>query len=280
MGVKGWGKYGVHGCGAGIGLSGLDLCATKPYAHVMKSSSRTTRVHDRVLRLCCLSALGLLACSGEPTPKPVSPADTDTSSSSQTEAATSDTAKQDEPAAEESDAGAPAAKAEKPKAPAKEGSGRPPILQSDPEEITSTFGSTPAAKLEIGDGDAIAVLRIPENALDRGHNITFKLEPKGKNNGGLVGKIYRTRAQVAGSQFWSKIDSAGPPFQLIFPAGNKKDANLAIGEIKVDDNDREKVTWTVVAPNKVDDATGKAFFELSWLADAYLHITTKPPTAK
>jgi hypothetical protein len=242
----------------------------------MKSSSRPSPALDRVLQLCCLSALGLLACSGEPPPKPVTPSDT--SSSTKTETAAPDTSTEEEPAADAPDAGASEAKAEKPKAPQAEGSGRPPVLKSDSEEITDTFGTSPAAKLEIGDGEEIATLKIPENALDRGYNITFKLDPKGKNGGGLVGKLYRIRTQVAGSQYWTKVDSAGPPFQLTFPAGNKKDANLAIGEIKVDDNDREKVTWQVVAPLKIDDTTGKAYFELSWLADAYVHITTKPPT--
>jgi hypothetical protein len=63
------------------------------------------------------------------------------------------------------------------------------------------------------------------------------------------------------------------------PAGDKKDANLAIGEISTDDKGKPKIVWTVVAPVKIDDTTASARFELKTLSDAYLHITTKAVTA-
>jgi len=151
-------------------------------------------------------------------------------------------------------------------------------LRTSDTEITDTFGSSPAAKLEIGESEK-AVLKIPENALERGYNITFKLDPKGKATGVAIGKIYRTMSQIAGQPEFSKVVSAGEPFQLQMPAGNKKDANLAIGEILVDERGKEKITWTVIAPTKIDDVTGTAYFDLTFLADAYIHITTKAPTA-
>jgi hypothetical protein len=259
----------------GEGL-GLDLRATKPYAEGMESSSRTLPAPLRVLRLSALSALGLFACSGDPQPPPVVPATTAPETKQETETATPEN--KEAPAAETPDAGAADAQASKPKPASSQGGGRPPVLKSDPEGITDTFGSTPGAKLEIGEGEDIAVLRLPEGTLDRGYNITFRLEPKGKSLGVPVGKIYRTLTQVAGSPNFSKLESVGSPFQLVFPAGNKKDANLAIGEIITDSNAREKIVWRIIAPLKIDDVLGRAHFELTWLADAFLHITTKAPT--
>lgn len=214
------------------------------------------------------AAAMLLACSGDP-PPPVVPPPQPTVAPAPTvdPAPTADPAPTVDPSAD-ADAGPP-----KPTL-----SGRPPVLRSSDSEITDTFGSNPAAKLEIGENEK-AILKIPENALERGYNITFKIEPKGKSTGVAIGKIYRTMAQVAGQADYGRVVTAGEPFQLQMPAGNKKDANLAIGEILVDERGKEKITWTVVAPTKIDDVSGTAYFDLSFLGDAYIHITTKAPTA-
>jgi hypothetical protein len=74
------------------------------------------------------------------------------------------------------------------------------------------------------------------------------------------------------------VTSDGPPFELQMPAGSKKDANLAVGTLEIDDKDREKLTWKVYAPKRIDDAIGIAYFDLPALGDAFLHITVKPPT--
>jgi hypothetical protein len=169
------------------------------------------------------------------------------------------------------------ATAEAATSPPRQSSGRPPVLKSDPEEVTDTFGSSPGAKIEIGEKE-IAIFRIPENALTRGVNITFKLDNKGKTAGGQVGKIYRVTAIIPPASGPTNIDSAGPPFELALPAGSKKDANLAIGTFVTDDKGREKISWRIIAPVKIDDATGTAHFELPSISDAYLHITTKPPS--
>lgn len=149
-------------------------------------------------------------------------------------------------------------------------SGRPPLLKSDPKEISDTFGVSPGSKLELGDDKEMVVLRIPEGSLETGTNITFKFDPKGKPGGMVIGKIYHLTAVVPPSGTPSRVKSVGEPFRLEFPAGNKKDANLAIGE--------PGTKFRVIAPKRVDDSTNTAYFELTELYDFTLHITTRAPT--
>jgi hypothetical protein len=209
-----------------------------------------------------LSALALAACAGPPPPPAPTPAATPKEAPppppAEPEAAPSGTAQAGKP----------------PEAP--KSSGRIPVLKSDPEEITDSFGSPPA-KLEIGDAQK-ATLRIPEEALSSAVNITFKIDKKGKSNGPPIGKIYRITPIIPPASEPTKIETAGPSFELAFPAGDRKDANLAIGELGTDDKGRPKIVWTVIAPVKIDDATATAHFEMKTLSDAYLHITTKPAT--
>lgn len=158
---------------------------------------------------------------------------------------------------------------------APKGSGRPPIVKSADTEIADTFGTSPAAKLELGEAAPFAVFRIPEGSLAQATNVHFKIEKTGKTTGPAVGKVYRMYAIIPPASASSKIDTNnGEPFVLSLPAGNKKDANLAIGEVK-----GAKIEWTIVAPKKIDDATSTATFELPSIVDAYLHITTKAATA-
>jgi hypothetical protein len=226
-----------------------------------------------LLLLSVLGSLALLACGGETpppeAPKPATPAPIATAAP---------TAAPEAPPAPEASA-APAAQPEAPADNSRPPSGRPPILMSSAEEITNTFGMTPAAKLEIGDDSGRAVLRIPEYAFDRGVNVTFKLDKKGKSGGPVIGKIYRTQMQYAGQPNFITVTSSGPPFVLEMPAGSKKDANLAVGDIVQDEKTgRDKVTWTIQAPKRIDDVTNVAVFELTALGDFYLHVTTKKPT--
>lgn len=228
-----------------------------------------------LLLLSLLGSLALLACGGEtpapeaPKPAPAAPA-----------APAAPTAAPEAPPTAAPDASA--APATEPAAPADNSrppSGRPPILMSSAEEITNTFGMTPAAKLELGDDSSRAVLRIPEYAFDRGVNVTFKIDKKGKSGGPVVGKIYRTQMQYAGQPDFITVQSDGPPFVLEMPAGSKKEANLAVGDIVQDEKTgRDKITWTIVAPKRIDDVTNVAVFELPALGDYYLHVTTKKPT--
>jgi hypothetical protein len=147
------------------------------------------------------------------------------------------------------------------------------VIKTDDKSITDTFGSAPA-KLELGAADK-AILRIPENALDRAYNITFAIDPKGKSHGAPAGKIYRIQPQIGGSPSFSTATSSGPPFALELPAARVTSPNLAIGAITTDDKGREKITWTVVTPKRVDAELGVAYFELPALSDAYLHVTNR-----
>jgi hypothetical protein len=144
----------------------------------------------------------------------------------------------------------------------------------DPTEISDTFGVSPGAKLELGNDPEKAVMRIPEGAFATGVNVTFKLDPKGKTTGILIGKVYHLTSVIPPSGTPERIVTAAGPFKLELPAGNKKEANLALGEIS-----GGRVTWKVIAPTRIDDVAGIAYFEISELFDHYLHVTTKAVTA-
>lgn len=221
------------------------------------------RAAARVLPIFTL----ILAACGEPTPPAPPPQPTDTPSATPAptvEATPAPTAS----------ASASASASAAPSAAPRAGSGRPAVLKADPKEITDTFGSPPA-KLELGEKE-IATLRLPEGALSRGTVITFKIDARGKAIGGQIGKIYSILALVPPSTSREPIASSGPPFELELPAGSKKDANLAIGV----EDDKGKIKWTIVAPKRIDDARGMAVFQLETLPSGWLHVTTKPPTAK
>ena len=209
-------------------------------------------------------ALFLAACSGDPAP---------TAPPQPTEAPSAAPAPTPPPAPEPTAQPSASASASA-KAPPKPSSGRPAVMKSDPSEITDSFGSTPASKLELGDKE-IATLRIPEGALRQATNITFKLDARGKAHGALTGRIYRVIAVLPPSGNPESVESGGDPFVLELPAGAKKDANLAIG---VEDA-KGRVKWTVVAPKRIDDARNVAVFELPSLPSAWHHVTTKAPTA-
>lgn len=211
-------------------------------------------------------AVTAFACGSEPA-QPVTPTPTVTAVAPADVPSAVPTAEPEASASAAVDAGPP------PKA----SSGRPPILKTDPQEITDTFGYSPAAKLEIGEKD-FAIFKIPENALTRATNVTFKLDPKGKSLGPPIGKIYRLTAIIPPNQEANPITTNGPPFELTLPAGAKKDANLAIGEVVSDGKGHDKLVWKVVAPVKIDDSTNSARFELQTISDMWLHVTTKPPT--
>jgi hypothetical protein len=158
--------------------------------------------------------------------------------------------------------------------PPKQRSGRPAVMKSDSKEITDTFGTTPGAKLELGDKE-IATLRIPEGSLRQATNITFKIDARGKAHGALSGKIYKLESLFPpGHDIEASVPADGDPFVLELPAGTKKNANLAVGVADA----KGRVKWTVVAPKRIDDARNMAIFELTALPSGWLHVTTKPPT--
>lgn len=179
------------------------------------------------------------------------------------------------------EAPAPSASASASAAPAKpQSSGRPAVLKSDPTSITDGFGSSPGAKIEIGEGNEIATLRIQENTLGQLTNVTFKIDAKGKANGATGGKIYHLTPVIPPDGKPVTVPSNnGTPFDLSLPGGGKRGVNLAIGSIETDDSGREKIKWQVIAPKRVDEGMGVAYFELPELKDAYMHVTSKAPTA-
>ncbi|MFT3773746.1 MAG: hypothetical protein QM820_50885 [Minicystis sp.] len=216
-------------------------------------------------------ALLLAACGGEPAP--VAPPQA-TAEATAAPAPPPPPAPTAEPTAAPTAAPSATASAGPAKPPPKQSSGRPAVMKSDPKEITDSFGSTPASKLELGDKD-IATLRIPEGALRQATNITFRIDARGKANGAPSGKIYQISANYPPSGAPESIESQGDPFVLELPAGAKKDANLAIGI----EDEKGRVKWTVVAPKRIDDVRNVAIFELGTLPSGWLHVTAKAPTA-
>jgi hypothetical protein len=234
------------------------------------------KVHlTRVAGALPLAAVALLvACGGDPKPVETPPAPTDAPSAAPTApppAPTETPAASAAPSADAAPSGSPSA------APApKPSSGRPAVLKSDPQEITDTFGSSPGAKIIIGSGNAAGTFKIPENALRTGTVITVKIDAKAKATGVPIGKIFHITAFIPPAQQPSNIVTEGPPFELILPAGNKKDANLAIGTVVTDDAGKEKITWQIIAPKRIDDVAGLAYYDLNGFSDTLLHVTTKP----
>ncbi len=168
------------------------------------------------------------------------------------------------------------AKTDMPVAP-KGSSGRTAVLMSDAIELNGTFGSGQGAKLELGDKERMT-LKIPENAFGKGVTLNFKIDAKGKAGGGLIGKILHLTLSVPPATEPATVTSEGEPFELQMPAGTKKDANLAVGTVTVDDKGREKIVWKVIAPKRIDDAIGVAYFDLTTLSESFLHVTTKAPS--
>ncbi len=220
----------------------------------------------RRVPLLIFGALVVAACGGDPK-EASAPAEPTATATATVPPAPSPTAVPEPPPTASASAAKPP--------PPKPSSGRPAVIKSDANEVTDTFGSSPGAKIEIG---GAAIFKIPEGALRQGTNITFKIDTKGKSGGAQVGKIYHVIPAIPPSSTPVAVDSEGPPFEIALPAGAKKDANLAIGVIQTDDKGREKIVWRIIAPKRIDDASNTAFFELMKLEDAFLHITTKPPT--
>ncbi len=218
------------------------------------------------LGFCALVLLA--ACGGEPAPVvPSAPTAAPVVAPAATTSASAD-------ATPPTPAPSGSAAADMPAVP-KPSSGRPAVMMSDSAELSGTFGSSPGAKLELGDKDKMT-LKIPENALSKGTVITFKIDAKGKSTGAPIGKILHLIPIVPPSTEPTTLTSDGQPFELQMPAGTKKDANLAVGSIAVDDKGREKITWKIIAPKRIDDAAGIAYFELPSFSESYIHVTAKP----
>jgi hypothetical protein len=153
------------------------------------------------------------------------------------------------------------------------------VLLSDDEELRAPVASSPGAKFEIGDDTGRAIFRIREGALSSPHIFTFKIDKKAKTTGVPVGKTYRLIVQIENSSDLPKVETIDKPFEFTFPTAGKKGVNLAVGEATVDAKGAEKITWTVIAPEKVDESMNTAFFKLPAVGNYHLHMTLKAATA-
>lgn len=235
----------------------------------MRASTRIQKLRVLSLGLSLLAAFAITGCGGGEAPPPATP-----------EPEAKAPAAPEPTAAPEAPTPAPTASANPGPAPQPEQSVEgPPVLMTNEKELQAVFTTRPGAKLELGDDTGRALFRIREGSLPSAHIITFKIDPKGKSTGAPIGKIYRLMVQIENSSELPKVETSDKPYEFTFPAGGKKDANLAIGEVTTDDKGREKIVWTVVAPEKIDDATGTAFFKIKAIGNYWLHVTAKPPTA-
>ena len=166
-----------------------------------------------------------------------------------------------------------------PPPPSNASSERPPVLLNDEKELRAAVSNSPGAKFELGDDTGRAIFRIREGSFSSAYVFTFKVDPKAKSTGVPVGKTYRTIVQVENSSELPKVDTIDKPFEFTFPTSGKKDANLAIGEVTTDAKGVEKITWTIIAPEKVDESMGTAFFKMPSVGNYILHVTLKAPTA-
>lgn len=153
------------------------------------------------------------------------------------------------------------------------------MLLSNEKELVAPVSSSPGAKFELGDDSGRAIFRIREGALSSPHVFTFKIDTKAKSTGIPVGKTYRLIVQIENSQELPKVETVDKPFEFTFPTSGKKGINLAVGEATVDAKGNEKITWTVVAPEKIDESMGTAFFKLPAVGNYHMHMTLKAPTA-
>ncbi|HEY4118733.1 MAG TPA: hypothetical protein VGM56_12800 [Byssovorax sp.] len=202
-------------------------------------------------------AFALVACGGEPPPPPAPP----TPPPPKVEAP-------EPPPTAEPSAAASAAPAAKPQS-----SGRPPVVFTDPAQVSDTFGSSPGAKIEIGTDKERAVFRIPENTLHQGYNILFKLEKTARGTAGQVGKVYHIIPNAPPDPKPVRIENTEIPFQIEMTTGGKNEVNLAIGVT----DDKGKIAWQIVAPKHVDAGAGIAFFDVPVFTDMMVHLTTKAP---
>lgn len=228
------------------------------------SLETTLRLVTFTLPALVALGLGFVACGGEQTPPPAKPEPV-TQPPAPPPTETTPEAPPPEPTTTP-DAGPPPAQTSSVE--------RPPVLMSDEKELSGAFTTSPGAKLELGDDAGRAVFRIREGSLPSAYVITFKVDPKAKSTGVPIGKIYRLITQIENSSELPEVETQDKPYELTFPAGSKKDANLAIGKIAADG----KITWTIVAPEKIDDATSTAFFKIKTIGNYILHVTAKPPT--
>jgi hypothetical protein len=235
--------------------------------------NRSSLLSLTILALPLAATLG--ACAAEPAP--VTPEPPVVPTAAETAAPTAEPAATAEPSAEAAASADPGA------APTRKPSGRPATnFDSATGEIAQTCGSTPATvlRLQIKESPEPMALVVTEWALPTGYNITWKLQPKAPSGQKpQFGPMFQTIVQEAGEAAPIRVGSEGPPFEFRVPLFGKETLNLAVGEIGTDDKGKEKVTWTVFAPAKVEKGLGYALFQVPFLGHSYVHATGAAPTS-
>lgn len=155
-------------------------------------------------------------------------------------------------------------------------SGRIASIVDGQDKATGQFGSAPAKLVLKADQSS---LKIPEYALnDNGYLLTFMIDKKApKKAKGGSGNVLRLQSQIPPAESFTSISSRGPKFVLRLPIGKLTTANLAMGEVTMDDKGKETVKeFTVIAPSKTDG--GFAEFEITDFTNLSLQVTSDPPS--
>lgn len=117
-------------------------------------------------------------------------------------------------------------------------SGRPIVQYVEASAVTTTLGRD-GGILKIGD----ASLRIPENALRDGMNVTFALAPKVKGPANAVGSVYKVAPDTR---------SVGAPFQIVLPVPQGvQELSFAFTTSADEKSAKGKVSWQTVPATKV-----------------------------
>lgn len=216
------------------------------------------------------ASLLLAACASTPTQEAEPEVSAEATAPKATATAT-------ETAPESTASAAPSASSAAPSSTLPPPSGRIASIVDGQEKATGQFGSAPAKLVIKADQSS---LKIPEYALnDNGYLLTFMIDKKApKKAKGSSGNVLRLQSQIPPAESFTSITSRGPKFVLRMPIGKLTTANLAMGEVTIDDKGKETVKeLTVIAPTKTE--AGFAEFELTDFTNLSLQITTDPPTA-
>jgi len=146
-------------------------------------------------------------------------------------------------------------------------SGRPIVQYVEANGVTTTLGRD-GGILKIGD----ASLRIPENALREGMNVTFALAPKVKGPAGAIGPVYKVAPETR---------TVGAAFQLVLPVpAGVSSAAFAVETTTGEKSAKAKASWQTIPATKIftDRDPNVALLELDSLFEG--HVTLVPASAE
>ena len=158
---------------------------------------------------------------------------------------------------------------------------RPPVMMSSKSKISSTFGTTPGSKLTLKGSPGDVTLHVPEGSLDRDYNLEWSLVTRNPpKKGSPAGPVARLSVQPGGKTSLKAAQTDGDDFEIILPLDGKETVNLAVGTATVDARGTEgKVTWSILAPVKVEKGLDKAYFGFKAIGPVqYFHATADAAT--